>query len=367
MREDWIFVKQRYEAWWEGEMLDRPLVRVTASAAEYAPPTPPHDPDLLFTWLTDPELVLPRLEARIAATGYRGDAFPWADPLSQGLAAIQAAYHGAPYHVDPGTLTGWAAPLFDDWSHRPRFFPVVKNPWWLATLRLLEAGSRQGRERWCVAIPDLQGGGEILALLHGSERLALDLVDRAEEIAPALAEINAAWLYYYTECFTTIHHWQEGFVDWLGIWSDVPAATVECDYMVMVSPKMFERFFLPAVAEQVGMVERSIFHLDGPGAVKHLDMLLALPDLRGIQWVPTPERPRPGDWIGLFQRIQAAGKRLILNCTAGDLMGLFDGLKPELLLIDLNCSSLNEADEIMCAVERRFGIRSRKFSNQKHK
>ena len=113
----------------------------------------------------------------------------------------------------------------------------------------------------------------------------MDLVDRADEIRLAVAEINAAWWYYFQECYAAIHRWQPGYIDWLGIWSDAPAATVECDYMVMVSPRMFERFFLPGVAEQVDIVERSLFHLDGPGAVKHLDMLLALPRLRGIQWV----------------------------------------------------------------------------------
>lgn len=367
MKEEWGFDKERYEAWWEGEMLDRPLVRVTAPIGGYTPPAPPRDPDSLFAWLTEPELVLPRLEDRIAATVYRGDAFPWVDPLSQGLAAIQAAYHGAPYHVDPDTLTGWAEPLIDDWTQRSHLYPDENNLWWRATLRLLDTGSRQGGDRWCAAIPDLQGGGEILALLRGSERLAMDLVDRADEIAPALTEINAAWQYYFTECYAAIHRWQAGFVDWLGIWSAIPAATVECDFMVMISPRMFERFFLPAVIEQVGMVERSIFHLDGPGAVKHLDMMLAIPGLHGVQWVPTPERPSPGDWLGLFQRIQAAGKKIVLNCSAADIMGLFDALKPELLLVDVNCSSLQEADEIMQSVERRFGIRRRKLPNSKRR
>jgi hypothetical protein len=338
-------------------MIDRPLVRVTAPRVPVAPIAAPRDPAALFIWLTDPDLVLPRLEARIAATYTCGDAFPWADPLSQGLAAVQAAYHGAPYSVDPDTLTGWAGTLFEDWSKRPHFVPDIKNPWWQATLRLLDAGARLGGERWCAAIPDLQGGGEILALLRGSELLALDLVDRADEIGLAVAEINAAWWYYFQECYGAIHRWQPGYIDWLGIWSDAPAATVECDYMVMVSPRMFERFFLPGVAEQVEMVERSLFHLDGPGAVKHLDMLLALPRLRGIQWVPTPERPRPADWLPMFQRIQAAGKRVVLNCGAGDLMNLFDALKPELLLVDVTCSSPQEADELTQAVERRYGIR----------
>lgn len=357
MRDDWEQVRSRYEAWWEGEMLDRPLVRITAPVGGAPLPPAPREQAALFDWLTEPQKVLPRLEARLAATCYAGDAFPWADPLSQGLAAIQAAYHGAPYAVDADTLTGWAGALIESWEGRPALVPDTNNPWWQATLRLLDAGARLGGQRWCAAIPDLQGGGEILALLRGSERLALDLLDRPEEIGPAIQEINAAWRFYFEACYAAIHRWQPGYVDWLGIWSERPAATVECDYMVMVSPRMFERFFLPGIAEQVEMVERPLFHLDGPGAVKHLEMLLALPRLRGIQWVPTPERPRATDWLALFQHIQAAGKRVILNCAAADLETVLDALRPELLLIDVTCASPGEAGELERALARHYGLR----------
>ena len=111
-------------------MIDRPLVRITAprgpvaTVAQVAPAAAPRDPDALFAWLTDRQnLVLPRLEARIAATYTCGDAFAWADPLGPGLAAIQAAYHGAPYSVDPDALTGWAGTLFEDWVKKtPNLF-----------------------------------------------------------------------------------------------------------------------------------------------------------------------------------------------------------------------------------------------------
>jgi hypothetical protein len=361
MIQDWERVRGRYEAWWEGELIDGPLVRVTAPLGSATPAAAPRDTAGLSAWLTDPEQVLPRLEARIAATYYAGDAFAWADPLSQSLAAIQAAYHGGKYSVDAETLTGWAEPVLEDWASRPALAPDTSNFWWQATLRLLEAGARQGGKRWCAAIPDLQGGGEILALLRGSERLAMDLLDHADEIGPAIHEINTSWLFYFKECYAAIHRWQAGYVDWLGIWSERPAATVECDYMVMVSTRMFERFFLPGVSEQVGMVERSIFHLDGPGAVKHLDMLLSLPRLGGIQWVPTPERPHPADWIGMFKKILAAGKRLVLTCAPGELNLLLDELQPDLLLVDVNCACAADADEIIRSVERRTSNRWRAF------
>jgi hypothetical protein len=350
---NWDVIRQRYEGWWEHEKIDHPLLRVTAPTKDYRAPVPPEDQAGLFAWLTDPKLVIPRLEGRIAATFYAGDAFPWADPMSQGLAAIQAAYLGAPYHVDAETLTGWADPLLTGWTGRFMIAPDRKNPWWQATLRLLDDGARVGKDRWCAAIPDLQGGGEVLALLRGSEALALDLRDFPEMIVPAIAEINAAWKFYFDACYAAIHAWQEGFIDWLGIWSDLPAATVECDFMVMVSPGMFERFFLPGVEEQVRMVKRSIFHLDGPGAVKHLDLLLSISRLRAIQWVPTPERPSPLDWLPLLRRIQAAGKGVVLACAPAEVASLLNELDPNELILTTECETPQDAEELVRQSRRR--------------
>jgi 5-methyltetrahydrofolate--homocysteine methyltransferase len=337
-------------------MLDRPVVRVTASAGQVEPEDRPGGKVALFEWLTDPEQVLPRLERRIAATCYAGDAFPWVDPVHLGLAAIQSAYLGAPYHIDPGTLTAWTEPVFEDWARRPSFDVDPANGWWRATQRLLSAGAQRGVGRYAISIPDLQGGGEILALLRGSQRLAMDLVDCPEQIAPALEEINATWLYYFQTCYALIHRWQEGWVDWLGIWSDEPAVTVECDFSVMVSPEMFRCYFLPAVAQQTKWIGRAMYHLDGPGAVPHLPALLDLPDLRAIQWVPTPDRPRQVDWIPLLSRIQAGGKSVVVDCGPDEVLPLLDALDPRRLLISTHCSTPSEAKTLLGAVNRQFGF-----------
>ena len=51
-KDDWPTVRDRYEAWWAGDMLDRPIVQVTAPIAEPDPQdVPPSDPDELMDWL----------------------------------------------------------------------------------------------------------------------------------------------------------------------------------------------------------------------------------------------------------------------------------------------------------------------------
>ena len=355
-REDCSRVRERYEAFWQGELLDRPILQIRASrpdAPGEPPPEPePADPDEAFARRTDPARVLAYLERQIARTHHAGDAFPLVFPMATSYVAIEAAYLGGRYSVTSGTA--WCDPIIDDWAAREPLTVAEDNPWWRATRRLLEAAAEAFAGRAAVGIPDLQGGGQILDLLRGTERLAVDLLENPEPVHQALVEIDAAWLYYWRECNRLILPHQDGYVDWLGVWSDVPMVTVECDFSIMISPEMFETFFLPGLDRQARWVDRTIYHLDGEGAVRHLDALLSLEALDGIQWVPGAGAKRMSAWIPLLQRIQRGGKLLVINCRPADVDTLLDALAPEGLVMSTRCRAPEEADDLAAHVARRF-------------
>ena len=48
---------------------------------------------------------------------------------------------------------------------------------------------------------------------------------------------------------------------------------------------------------------------DGKGELPHLDMLLSMRRLRGIQWIPGTGQPSPDRWPEVLARIKRAGKR----------------------------------------------------------
>ena len=68
------------------------------------------------------------------------------------------------------------------------------------------------------------------------------------------------------------------------------------------------RIFLPGIIEECRFFERSIYHLDGPGALRHLDSLLGIRKLDAIQWVCGAGNEGYEKWVGVYQKIQA-GKR----------------------------------------------------------
>lgn len=359
-KEDWSQVQERYEAWWQGEIVDRAVVQVVApreipkpgEGFDYFADPGEFSQEELFKWFTDPEQVIPRLERRIEATYWGGEAFPLVFPVSVRLVAILAAYLGCPYWVFPGGNTGWADPVIEDWAEQPSLAFDPDNEWWCISKRLLEAAAKRAAGRYYVGIPDLNGPGEIVARLRGTMELATDLFDHPQLVKPAVDKVNRAWLRYWEACHGVIHQWIGGYMHWMGIWSESPSTDLQCDFSIMISPEMFEEFFLSAIEQQTEWVGRTIYHLDGPGAVRHVDALLALPKLDGIQWIPGAGAPPVSEWIPLLKHIQAAGKLVVLYCEAGEVEKLLTELRPEGLLLSTICNSVEEAEALLRNVER---------------
>jgi 5-methyltetrahydrofolate--homocysteine methyltransferase len=350
-KEDWLEARERIEAWWQGEIVDRAVIQVTAPKADvpiWASLRPDGVPEeRLRDWFTDPEQVIPRLEARVQTTFWGGEAIPVVYPVSISLVAILAAYLGCPYRIVPGSYSGWASPIIADWNTRPRFAYDPHNPWWLASRELLQAAAHRAPGRYYVGVPDLNGPSEILALLRDSERLAVDLLENRQAVIAALDEINLAWLRYWEACVGTIHQRVGGYLYWMGIWSDLPSIDLQCDFSCMISPRMFEQFFLPGLEQQTRWVARTVYHLDGPNAIRHLDALCSLPGLDGIQWVPGAGKAPASAWIRLLRRIQAKGKLIVLTCEPEEIETLLTELEPEGLLLSTHCSSEEEARTLL--------------------
>jgi len=92
-----------------------------------------------------------------------------------------------------------------------------------------------------------------------------------------------------------------------------------------------------------------MYHLDGPEEIKHLDMLLEIPELKAIQWVPIPGKGHYRDWLPLFKKIQKAGKSLYFALGEGfgtsykDIEEILTEISPKGLFIDTYCGSEEEA------------------------
>ncbi len=85
---------------------------------------------------------------------------------------------------------------------------------------------------------------------------------------------------------------------------------LQSDFSYMISPRMFRRFVLPDLMACTEAMDYGFYHMDGKGQIPHLDQLLSIPRLRGVQWQPGAGAAMAEGWIDLLRRIRDGGKLL---------------------------------------------------------
>ncbi len=220
----------------------------------------------------------------------------------------------------------------------------------------MRAGVERGRGRFLTAMPDLIENLDTMAALRGTEHLLCDLYDRPQWVHDCQRQILDLYFQYFERLYELIRDSQGGHCfSAFQIWAPGRMAKLQCDFSAMIGPKAFERFALPYLAEQCRRLDFAVYHLDGPAAVRHLDLLLEIPDLHAIQWTPGAGQPSTGSsaWLGLYRRVRGAGKGLLLlGVSAKDAETIVRELGPRGLLIGIGVGSQTEANDLLRRAQR---------------
>lgn len=313
---DWERVARDWTAWWAGE-LPRPLVVIEELKL------PPHiavsnihnlgDPASVFPLDMPVDAVLDYYQPRLEAKRFYGDAFPkWFPNFGPG---IGAGFLGARVHSTAETV--WFEPTAPGDIANLQINYDADNVWWRRVRELTRRAVERWGDRVAIAFTDLGGNLDILASLRGTQELLMELADARDEVLRLTRQITQVWLRYYEELSELIGAAGRGTTPWATIWSPARCYMLQCDLSTMISPQMFARFVLPDLETCCAALDHAFYHLDGAGAVRHLDMLLMLERLRGIQWIPGAGVPPPEEWLPLLKRIRDAGKlcQLYVNPT----------------------------------------------------
>jgi 5-methyltetrahydrofolate--homocysteine methyltransferase len=301
---DWARVKRDTVAWWEGE-LERPLVYLAATD-----PVPHERP---YGFLSNHPLDVPadelvdRYEPFLAATHYYADAFPWWwVNFGPGM---MAGFTGAEVNsvVEPSE-TVWFSPSEEKDIEDLDLAYDADNAWWKRVKEVTAAIIERYEGRIAVGHTDLGGNLDILASFRETEGLLFDLVDHPEEVDRLVERITELWLRYYDELDVMIRPACGGTSCWTPLWSPGKTYMLQCDFAYMISPSMFERFAMPDLSACCEHLDHGFYHLDGKGQIVHVDLLLSIPRLRGIQWIPGDGQPTPDQWLPLLKRIRDGGK-----------------------------------------------------------
>jgi hypothetical protein len=301
--EDWQRVECDTMAWWAGE-LNRPLVYL--AVADRSAPSP-------MGYMSNYPLEMPagqvidRYAAYLSSVRYYGDAFPWLwVNFGPGIAS---GFLGSNVNsVTQPAETVWFTPKQETPIRDLSFSYDAGNPWWLRVKEMTAELCQRFNGMLAVSHTDLGGNLDILASFRDTQGLLFDVVDYPEEVDRLVRQVSDLWLRYYAELDAIIRPACRGTSCWTPIWSTGTTYMLQCDFSYMISPAMFERFVVPDLEACCGVLTHGFYHLDGKGEIPHLDLLLDIQRLRGIQWIPGDGAPAPEHWLPLLKRIRDGGK-----------------------------------------------------------
>jgi hypothetical protein len=312
-QEDWARVERDTVAWWEGE-LDRPLVYLASTDPVTTPTSQPRYNYLSNYPLDMPvEAVIDRHAPWLEATHYYADAFPqWWVNFGPG---IMAGFLGADVHsVTEPSETVWFTPAEMKPIEALTLDYDAGNPWWQRVQALTDGIVQRWKGQVATGHTDLGGNLDILASFRDTQQLLFDVIDKPDEVDRLAARITELWIRYYEELDRLIRRREDGLqscrgtTSWTPIWSPGKTYMLQCDFSYMISPAMFERFVMPDLVACCDYLDHGFYHLDGKGEIPHLDLLLSIDRLRGIQWIPGDGQPTPDQWLDLLKRIRDGGK-----------------------------------------------------------
>jgi len=344
---DFETIRQRFDSFWEREILDRPLIYIMAPRTKQRKKDFPIPESMEERW-TNIEHILNKIELHLENTLFLGDAIPWYLP-NLGPDSF-TAFLGANL-IFKSEETSWAEPFLEDlYGYEPVF--EEENKWWRLMNDLLDAICEAAEGNFLVGIPDIHYGGDSLAAAVGTQKLIRYLYAKPEETKRLIRKLTDICYAVFDRYYQKISRIQEGSITWIPAYSRGRYFALQDDFSGLVSPKMFEEFFVEEQQTLSMHLDSSIFHLDGPMALGNMNHLLKIETLDGVQWVPGAGAKPMSEWIDVCSKVLEADKCLAISCSPEEVEFLLSKLKREGLLLCTQCKEEKEARKILKIVER---------------
>ncbi len=340
--------KKRYVDWWNHKgIIINMWEHFQDGVKPHADiPAPKPYKDLNQRWF-DPEWRADYLDWYVAHSSLMADMLPVAN-TQLGPGSLAAILGGV---FEGGEDTIWIHPN-PDYSDDIRFDP--QHPNWLLHKALLKACKQKAQGHYYVGMPDLMEGLDVLAALKGTDRVLLDTVMQPEVLEKQMQQINDIYFQVFDELYDIIREGDEMAFCYFSSWAPGKMSKLQSDISTMISVDDYRRFVQPFIREQCQKIDYTLYHLDGVGAMHHLDALLEIDELNAIQWTPGVGEPQGGSpkWYDLYKKILSHGKS-IMACwvTLDELRPLLDNIGGDGVHLEMDFHNEREVEQAMRIVE----------------
>ena len=313
-KEKWQYIEQEYEEWWRHErekpllhlrfsgiipQMKRPEGLITEKLYQYGPDEPA-------------ERIAEKAEYCMESRRYEFQAFPhihiYFGP------AYRVEYMGCKPICTDSTV--WFKPrtskpieeLTLQRDPESVFLPRVKE--------IYKAVNERFADGYVIGGGGAAGGGtgagmslDHVVEFFGPEEMCYLLYDEPEEVKRLIKE-SADTLEEIGQEINALATNALGFTAYSNLFAPVPWVVAQCDFCVMIGPDQFDEFVLPDLKRAFMQSPKyNFYHLDGPGEIIHMDKILAIPELRCMQFVPLPNTEE-SMILDVYERIFQAGKNM---------------------------------------------------------
>lgn len=353
-KSDWKEAEQRMIDWWDGKKVDRVIAKVSAP---FPPPAKPRSSALITdvpAKYTDFDTVFNNLDYGLERTFWGGEAFPWH------LVYFGPMFYLAYLGCEPNFMayTTWYKPCYkslDDLFENFKF--NRNNQWWMLAKEMTYRSAERAEGRYLTSLCGISSIIDIIAGLLGEEKLFLAMLEEPDKLKAVRDKIAVLGKETFDDMCKITASFREGYIDWMGVWSNKKVRTNQCDLSVMISPEMFRDYVLEDLESTYSYLDYGIYHLDGEEQIRHLDILLSIEELKIVQWVPServnqPEYRNPLNWLNLFKRIQDAGKSVLINCPPEQVSELLQKIDRQKTVLKIDCPDIETANRTLFSLDK---------------
>jgi len=347
---DFDMAMKRVEAWFANEMIDRPCVRFSEHNVDFAGSRTMAGktwPDLKARWF-DAEFQVDSFIESIRGRTFLGETFPvfWPNLGPN----VYAAFHDV--DLEFGEVTSWIRHCIHEWSDLAKLKFNRENLYFKKIEELTDVALQKSEGRFMVGYTDLHGSLDCAADWRDPERLCLDLVDCPEKVHELVRLANENFLPLFDHYDAVLKAHGQLSATWMGIPSRGKMHIPSCDFTSLISTRGFDEFYLPCLLAEVQAMTHIVFHVDGKGMIRHLDRILAVPEIHAIQWAQGVGDDLPIlQWLPLIKRIQAAGKSVLVDLQLSELEPFINAMNPNGLYLCIAASEEIQPD-ILKRLER---------------
>lgn len=304
------------------------------------------DTDDLERFWTDVDFITRRAMSIVEHTDYYGVAMPY-QYVDFSATSMPCALGGRLEYLNKETV--WSHPVFDTLEDVLTVSLHRENRAYATLLEITKRSAALAKDHHYVSPWPFGGILDTIAGLYPTESLLTDLLLQPALLGRVMDHITDIWIEAFHQDVRLIDAvGNPGHVCcWVGFWAPGTTFPVQEDLSYMISPQHFRSFCIPRLRRIVDALDYPLYHLDGDGALPHLEAILEMDGLPAVQWQPGAGKERIDQWYDVVRRIKSSGKSCQVFAEPWEIDSLVEAVGQENLLIVVKDASADQARALL--------------------